>query len=63
MTQFMERDEKRFQENQVKFKVQDMKIQNQGASLQSLERQDGDIAELLRSRKEGGLPSSTETNP
>ena len=38
-------------------------FQNQAASIQNLEVQVGQIANLLSSRQHGSLPSHTKTNP
>ncbi|KAI3815252.1 hypothetical protein L1987_14913 [Smallanthus sonchifolius] len=41
MDQLLERDERRYQENVVKFKEHDTMIQSQGVALQNLERHVG----------------------
>ncbi|XP_076907771.1 uncharacterized protein LOC143564353 [Bidens hawaiensis] len=48
--------EERFQKNEAELK-------NQKASLQNIENQVGQLAQLLSERQPGGLPSNTVTNP
>ncbi|KAI3775870.1 hypothetical protein L1987_45626 [Smallanthus sonchifolius] len=63
MAQLLEHYERRYQESAAKFKEHDTMIQSQRVALQNLERHVGEIAEMMKSRKEGNLPSNTDTNP
>ncbi|KAI3813771.1 hypothetical protein L1987_18505 [Smallanthus sonchifolius] len=63
MAQFLERDDRRQQKNAAKFKEHDTMIQSQGVALQNVERHVREIVEMLKSRKEGSLPSNTDANP
>ncbi|KAI3821627.1 hypothetical protein L1987_09196 [Smallanthus sonchifolius] len=63
LTQSMERDEARHQENQMKFQKHITMIQGQGARLLNMKRNIGELAKQLQVRQAGGLPTRTESNP
>ncbi|XP_076891319.1 uncharacterized protein LOC143542665 [Bidens hawaiensis] len=63
LSQLMTREDSRHKETQEKFREHETFMKNQGASIQNLERQMGDIASRLNERPPGTLPSNTEQNP
>ncbi|GKC00816.1 hypothetical protein Tco_0986952 [Tanacetum coccineum] len=67
LAKFMAESAKRHEENSNIIKEirasTDAAIQNQGASIKTLELQIGQMSKVLQERGFGSLPSSTETNP
>ncbi|GKB35108.1 hypothetical protein Tco_0880050, partial [Tanacetum coccineum] len=67
LSKFMSESAKRHEENSDLIKeiraLTDAAIRNQGASIETLEIQIGQMSKVLQERGVGSLPSSTETNP
>ncbi|GJT33029.1 mitochondrial proton/calcium exchanger protein-like protein isoform X1 [Tanacetum coccineum] len=67
LSKFMSESAKRHEENSNLIKeiraLTDAAIRNQGASIETLEIQIGQMSKVLQERGVGSLPSSTETNP
>ncbi|GJZ19072.1 hypothetical protein Tco_0555662 [Tanacetum coccineum] len=67
LSKFMSESAKRHEENSNLIKENrastDAAIQNQGASIKTLEIQIGQMRKVLQKRGFGSLPSSTEANP
>ncbi|GJV54658.1 pyruvate dehydrogenase (acetyl-transferring) kinase, mitochondrial [Tanacetum coccineum] len=67
VSKFMAESARRHEENSTLIKkiraALDSAIRNQGASIKALEIQIGQMSKVLRERRSGGLPISTDTNP
>ncbi|KAI3797202.1 hypothetical protein L1987_32457 [Smallanthus sonchifolius] len=55
--------EQQNQKNEERFRKHEEEMRNQKASMQTIENQVGQIAQLLSERQQGSLPSNTISNP